>query len=56
MLTVTEGQVAYEKTHLLKKLQTRDPEKYISTLALTSLDVHTIFEIIPGEIENWEFI
>lgn len=55
-IKVTKGQLDYEWTHLLKKLQTRDPLKYQELKKNSSLESHPIFKIIDGEIEVWEII
>jgi len=46
----------YEKKHLLKKLQTRDPKKFEAIKALNTYSTHPIFEIVEGEIEEWEIL
>lgn len=56
ILTVTQGQVEYEKNHLLKKLQMRDPQKFEKIKASNEFSAHPIFEVAEGEIEEWEII
>lgn len=53
-LTVTRRQIEYETQHLLKKLKTRDAERYHRLLKETSIEPHPLFKIIDGEIEEWE--
>ncbi len=53
-LNVTIGQIEYEMQHLLKKLKTRDTERYYRLLKETNIDPHSLFKIVPGEIEEWE--
>lgn len=55
-LTVTTGQIDYEMQHLLKKLQTRDASRYDKLVDLRNITLHPLFEIIQGEIEEWEII
>jgi hypothetical protein len=55
-LTVTIGQVKYETKHLLKKLKLRDIAKYNDLKNQNELLTHPLFEIIAGEIEEWEII
>ncbi len=55
-LKVTQGQLDYEASHLLKKLRVRDQEKYKTLKALKVLKVHPSFKIVEGEIEPWEII
>ncbi len=56
LIPVTSGQIQYEKNHLLNKLQKRDPERYEALKQMTLIDVHPIFNIIDGDIENWEIL
>ena len=53
-LTVTTKQLDYEINHLLNKLQIRDPLKYKELKLKKSFDTHPLFELIEGEIEEWE--
>jgi hypothetical protein len=55
-LTVTRKQIEYETQHLLKKLKTRDMERYQRLLNETNIEPHPIFKIIDGEIEVWEIV
>jgi hypothetical protein len=53
-IMVTNGQIEFEKRHLLKKLQIRDIRKYNELITLNELILHPIFAAIEGEIEEWE--
>ena len=53
-LTVTTGQLDYERTHLETKLKQRDPDCYELLLAVITLKLHPLFEAIEGEVEAWE--
>jgi hypothetical protein len=55
-LTVTRGQIEYETQHLLKKLKTRDSDRYHSLFKVTTIEPHPLFKIIDGEIEEWEIV
>lgn len=55
-LDVTEGQLAYEKKHLLQKLKIRDAKKYTILKSEPNIDAHPIFNVIEGGIERWEII
>jgi len=55
-LTVTDKQLKFEMNHLLKKLEKRDPELFHKLSHLVKIDVHPLFIIIDGEIEEWEII
>jgi hypothetical protein len=54
MLAVTRRQIEYETWHLLKKLKTRDTERYFIVLKESNIEPHPLFKIIDGEIEEWE--
>ncbi|MEI6710744.1 MAG: pyrimidine dimer DNA glycosylase/endonuclease V [bacterium] len=56
ILTVTQGQVEYEKNHLLKKLQTRDLKKFEEIKTSDIFNAHPIFEVVEGGIEEWEIL
>jgi len=47
--------MVYEAQHLLKKLETRDPERYLAHKN-KKLSTHPLFEVIAGEIEDWEIV
>ena len=55
-LTVTTGQLNFEKQHLLGKVQQRNPHETerIARLTEPTIDAHPIFDIIPGAVASWE--
>ena len=53
-IKVTLGQVNYEKLHLKRKLWRRDRKKYALLKEIDVPELHPLFKIIPGGIENWE--
>ena len=55
-LTVTDGQLAYELSHLRGKLSRRDPDKFVELAHLLSPLPNPIFTVIGGGIEPWEKI
>lgn len=55
-LTVTDGQLDYERTHLLRKLKIRDLERYEKLTLQTKFDPHPLFKVVKGDIEKWEII
>jgi hypothetical protein len=55
-MPVTSGQLDYEIKHLLKKLQSRDPKKHNELKQIVTYNCHPIFELIDGEIEEWEVL
>ena len=55
-ITVTSGQVKYEMEHLRRKLKERDPVKLKELEKIRKFDVHPMFEMVKGEIEEWEIV
>ncbi len=55
-ITINEGQLFYEFQHLLKKLKTRDINKYKEVFNLEEIKTHNLFRKIKGPIEKWERI
>lgn len=55
-MSVTNVQMAYEKTHLLNKLQQRDEKKYAEVRDLKNFEPHPLFMVVEGELEPWEKI
>lgn len=53
-LDVTTGQLDFEWRHLMKKLETRSPEKFEKYLAEECPLPHPLFRVTPGEIADWE--
>jgi hypothetical protein len=53
-ITVTRGQLRYERQHLLKKLLTRDPDCCKALRAVDEPEPHPLFMAAPGEVEAWE--
>jgi len=53
-LAVTTGQVAYERAHLKRKLDVRDPALSEALPVADAIEPHPIFEIIDGPIASWE--
>jgi hypothetical protein len=53
-INVTKGQLNFERTHLLKKLEIRDLIKYNSIIGLVNYEPHPLFNLIDGKIEPWE--
>lgn len=53
-IEVTEGQVSYEFKHLMRKLKTRDTNKYRELKKIEFPDVNPVFRVVTGDIESWE--
>ena len=53
-LTVTRGQMQFERKHLLNKLEKRDRVKFNKLSSLQRISPHPLFRIISGKQEPWE--
>ena len=53
-LSVTKGQLDYERGHLLSKLRTRSPDIFLKWENMGAIETHPIFEVVEGDIEPWE--
>lgn len=49
------GQLLYEWQHLLGKLRQRDANRYRMMEGIREPEPHPLFQIIEGEVEDWEF-
>lgn len=55
-ITVTQGQLDFERDWLLSKLKKRDPERYHELSAVKRLASHPIFKAVRGPVAEWEKI
>jgi hypothetical protein len=55
-IACTRGQLLYEWQHLKEKLRNRDARRYGSLEALAEPAAHPLFEIVEGDVEDWEII
>ncbi len=53
-IRLRRGQLDFERTHLLNKLKTRDPERYRNMLSVGHPRVHPLFTLAKGGVEPWE--
>lgn len=53
-ISVTSGQLAYEKVHLVKKMTQRDATFAVRLEAVVHPCPHPLFRVVPGDIEEWE--
>lgn len=53
---VTEGQVLYEFSHLLNKLEKRNRSLFDKLRTVKNPAGHPLFKIVPGKVEKWEKI
>lgn len=55
-MDVTTGQLAYEVSHLLNKLQLRDIRKFEELKTNLIFEPHPLFNLVDGDIEKWEIL
>jgi hypothetical protein len=55
-IPVTNGQLAYELTHLKQKLRQRDPKRLQLISKRESVEVNSMFKAVDGPIAPWERI
>ena len=55
-IPVTGGQLLFEFDWLCSKVKIRNHEKYRELLSVKEIECHPTFEIIEGEMEEWEKI
>jgi hypothetical protein len=53
-LRATQGQVAFERRHLLRKLRVRSPALYRVGRRVAAFEPHPLFRIVSGGVEAWE--
>lgn len=53
-IKVTQGQLEFEVSHLIKKLLCRSPKDCQKLKTQKVISPHPLFEITPGPIEPWE--
>ncbi len=53
-ITLNSDQLKYEMNHLLTKLEKRDPKLYNRIKNIPYFDIHPLFKLINGKIEDWE--
>jgi len=53
-LRATQGQLAFERQHLLRKLRERNPQLYRLRLRVAAFEPHPLFTIVSGCVEVWE--
>ena len=53
-LTVTHGQLAFEREHPKAKLRQRDPERFRAFRLSRPIKTHPLFAVVAGAIEPWE--
>ena len=56
IIPVTKGQIIFEISHLLSKLESRDNERFAYLSGIKEPDLNPMFCLIEGRVENWEKI
>jgi len=54
LLNTTDGQIAFEWQHLLRKLRKRSPRLYEKWRHESAPASHPLFQIVGGRMEDWE--
>ena len=54
-IAVTDGQIRFEWTHLLRKLRVRAPDHYRAARRETP-QVHVLFAVTAGPVASWEAV
>lgn len=52
----TRGQLLYEWSHLKRKLRQRDAGKYRELERIELPQAHPLFNIVAGDVEDWEVV
>ncbi len=55
-IKISDGQLNYEKEHLIKKLWSRDRKRYFSLKNQIDIESHPIFETVVGGLAEWEIV
>ena len=55
-MVVASGQLCYEWSHLLSKLQRRDPSRYAEFISIPVPTPHPLFRVVPGGVAPWEVV
>jgi hypothetical protein len=55
-IPVTRGQIEFEFKHLLNKLEQRDMQRFLKIKGLEKIELHSIFVLVEGDIEDWEIV
>lgn len=53
-LTVTIGQLTYEREHLINKLKARNPKRLKEIKKVKHVLPHPMFRVVRGNVETWE--
>lgn len=53
-IEVSDGQLAFERSHLLAKLRARSLERVAEVESVRNLDAHPLFTVVDGPIASWE--
>jgi hypothetical protein len=54
LLVVTDGQLEFERKHLLAKLKVRCPGRVSALGSLETPQAHPLFKVVRGRVEAWD--
>jgi hypothetical protein len=54
VIRATDGQLAHEWAHLMRKLKARNPRLYRQWKTEARPEPHPLFRVVRGDIEEWE--
>lgn len=56
VVTVTRGQLKFELSHLIRKLERRDLKKLeeLKKIEPSKIEANAVFEVVEGDVEEWE--
>jgi hypothetical protein len=55
-IPATTGQAEYEFRRLLRKLRSRDPERFRQCRDVKTIQLHPMFRRVKGGVEPWEIV
>lgn len=55
-LTVNRGQLMFERSHLLHKLEIRDRKRFSQFSGIELPETNPLFRLVEGDIEDWEIV
>jgi hypothetical protein len=53
-IQISSGQLDFEVKHLLSKLEERSKKHFDLLVESENIAPHPLFEIVPGDVEDWE--
>lgn len=53
-VTISQGQLGYEMVHLVRKMKTRDQERWVKLRRISKVEPHPVFRVVTGGVAEWE--